>query len=130
MCNIAEKFINCGYRNGDSFSLSYSSMDGKGSAANVQWISIGYIFSNDLVFQWQAINGTTAVTVTYTITLSSFALPFRCTFGTTFADDGNGASRGHVATNTAIYEVTLSSCKVYNTAFNKRKGSYLLIIGT
>ena len=81
------------------------------------------------MFQWQAINGTTAVTVTYTITLSSFALPFRCAFGTAYVDDTTMASRGHVATNTVIYDVTLSSCNVYNSAFNNRKGLYLLIIG-
>ena len=42
MCNIDGKFLSCGYRLSTSFQLTYNSLDGKGSKANIQWMSIGY----------------------------------------------------------------------------------------
>lgn len=42
MCNINTKFVSCNFRGTTSFGLTYSSLDGTGTKANIQWMSIGY----------------------------------------------------------------------------------------
>lgn len=67
--------------------------------------------------------------MSYALTFSSFAVPIRCSFGSSFSDDGNVASKGHVASHTVVYNATLNGCYLKQQSSNNRTGINLIVLG-